>query len=77
MKGRSIFQYLDYTPPLDSFALLLGFVCLRWSTGDEVDQNIFNTTQMGSEIGVEVSGWCEVVYVESVTDYVHVPTSKY
>lgn len=69
--------YLLYILTLDVVDCILGFVCLRWSTGDGLDQNIETTPHTGNKWFIVFGGWYDVVSFESVTDSVHVIHSNF
>lgn len=55
----------------------LGWVCLQWSNVDEVDSIIQNKPSKSDKWGVEVVKRCELVSIESVTDFVYVISSNF
>lgn len=63
-KKYLFFQYLECTPNLDDNDRILGCACLRWTTGDEVDQIIKNITPTDRKRGTEIGDWCEVASFE-------------
>lgn len=74
LRAMAFVKYMDVVPPMDNTEKMLGSVCLRWSTDDDVD---YTTMKVPVDERNPPAPWFDIVDFSSIVSVVQVVRQRY